>query len=378
MALVMENTMDSQGGHSTSMKRQLWKLNDQKSYKDGSHSTIYWVGKKEREEDGSFAGAHKEGASYQGEWRADRKSGYGIQTYPNGNKYEGNWENGTRCGEGVLWIRPQGQKKLRKLYIGGWLNDKRHGKGTCFYKNGEYYQGDWVNGRRHGQGQMRTANGDLYLGAWHDDQRSGYGTLNRANGDSYEGYWLRDKREGSGSYFYAASGKVFVGEWVDDLPKAGVYTQSQENPDQALTVPVTTLLPKVRLVNPAGVLEDALARVRADRTAFRAAHTPIENLFSEEELADLRNAFASSQQPDGTISAVLDLQALYKGLGIHIGDPELKDLLLSVGLEPAKPLTFQDFARTIALVLDQEVADPQFMQDSTEGVDSMQQGEEFF
>lgn len=326
---------------------QLWKMNDQKSYKDGSHSTIYWVGKKERGEDNAPTGKHKEGASYQGEWRTDRKSGYGIQTYPNGNKYEGNWEDGERCGEGVLWIRPPGQKKLRKLYIGGWLKDKRHGKGTCFYKNGEYYQGDWVNGRRHGHGQMRYGNGDLYLGAWHDDQRSGYGTLNRSNGDSYEGYWLRDKREGSGSYFYAASGKVFVGEWVDDLPKAGVYTQSQANPEQALAVPVTSKLPAVRLVNPAGVLEMALATVREERTAFRAAHTPIDNLFNEEELADLRSAFASSQQPDGTINAVLDLQALYKGLGIQIGDAELKELLLSVGLDPARPLAFEDFARTI-------------------------------
>ena len=31
----------------------------------------------------------------------------------------------------------------------------------------------------------------------------------------------QDKREGSGSYFYAESGKVFVGEWANDLPKAG-------------------------------------------------------------------------------------------------------------------------------------------------------------
>ena len=29
----------------------------------------------------------------------------------------------------------------------------------------------------------------------------------------------QDMREGSGSYFYAESGKVFVGEWVNDLPK---------------------------------------------------------------------------------------------------------------------------------------------------------------
>merc|ERR1719261_988004 len=143
----------------------------------------------------------------------------------------------------------------------------------------------------HGQGTLRYANGDLYIGDWHDGQRSGHGTLNKANGDCYEGYWLNDQREGSGSYFYAESGKVFVGEWAENLPKAGIYTQAYPNPEQATPVPTTTTLPPVRLALPAEVLEGALAAVRNARKSYRACGTPIDRLFAEEELDALRGAF---------------------------------------------------------------------------------------
>ena len=53
----------------------------------------------------------------------------------------------------------------------------------------------------------------------------------RRNGDHFEGQWVNDKREGQGSYFFASKNKVFVGEWVDDMPKAGVYS-AVDDPDQ--------------------------------------------------------------------------------------------------------------------------------------------------
>ena len=37
----------------------------------------------------------------------------------------------------VLLLRPE----QRQVYTGGWLNDKKHGEGTCFYAEGESYQG---------------------------------------------------------------------------------------------------------------------------------------------------------------------------------------------------------------------------------------------
>merc|ERR1719160_1232464 len=341
----------------------LWKKHDIKANKAGQRGTIYWVGRSIIGEDGTKTGDHTKGQSYQGEWANNKKNGYGVQVFPNGEKYEGQWGNGLRNGEGTLWVPVGKAKKLRKLYVGGWKDDRRHGKGTCFFKGSEYYQGTWDHGMMHGQGTLRYANGDLYIGQWHDGHRSGQGTLNKANGDCYEGFWLNDNREGSGSYFYSASGKVFVGEWADNLPKAGIYTQAQPNPEQAVPVPQTTNLPAVRLTNPAEVLENALGAVRRERTAHRAKHTPIDSLFTQDELADLRDTFAAAQQAEGTIQ-MLDLQGLYHSLGITISPPELRELCVSIDIQADGSLNFTDFARTIALILDQEVADPDMAQDS--------------
>ncbi|CAE7520464.1 MORN3 [Symbiodinium sp. CCMP2456] len=240
----------------------LWKKHDRKAMKTGQRGTIYWVGKQIIAEDGSKTGQVEKGASYQGEWDNNEKNGYGVQVFPNGQKYEGQWANGMRNGEGTLWVPFGKAKKLRKLYVGGWKNDKRHGRGTCFFKDGQFFQGDWTQGKMNGQGLLRYSNGDLYIGEWSNGLRSGQGTLTKANGDCYEGFWLNDKREGSGSYFYAESGKVFVGEWVNDLPKAGVYTQANSNPEQATPVPQTTILPTLMLAFPNEVLDGALAAVR--------------------------------------------------------------------------------------------------------------------
>jgi hypothetical protein len=49
--------------------------------------------------------------------------------------------------------------------------------------------------------------------------------LTKRNGDHFEGHWVNDNREGQGSYFYHDKNKLFVGEWVSDQPKNGVYTE---------------------------------------------------------------------------------------------------------------------------------------------------------
>lgn len=341
----------------------LWRVHDGKAQKSGQRRTIYWVGKSIMGEDGSDTGVRTTGANYHGEWHDNKKSGYGVQVFPNGEKYEGQWGKGMRNGEGTLWVPSQKSKKLRKLYVGGWKDDKRHGRGTCYLKSGEFFQGSWESGRMHGEGTLRYANGDLYVGEWHDGVRSGRGTLNKANGDCYEGFWLCDKREGSGSFFYAESGKVFSGEWADDLPKAGVYTQAQPNPEQAQAVPVTFALPEVELANPDAVLEGALAAVRNARKSHRAQNTPVTRLFSEDEIEALRNAFANHANPDSGYIQTSELQALCSSLGTEVDAQRLDRLLDAAGLrvEAAEAasgtdiaLAFEDFLRVVALLLDEE------------------------
>jgi len=40
-------------------------------------------------EDGVKTGDRARGVSYHGEWHGDKKNGYGVQVFPNGDKYEG-------------------------------------------------------------------------------------------------------------------------------------------------------------------------------------------------------------------------------------------------------------------------------------------------
>mmetsp|Transcript_7155 Transcript_7155/g.14770 ORF Transcript_7155/g.14770 Transcript_7155/m.14770 type:complete len:400 (+) Transcript_7155:48-1247(+) len=342
----------------------LWRTHDSKAQKAGQRNTIYWVGKNIIGEDGQANGARLKGASYNGEWHDNKKNGYGVQVYPNGEKYEGQWSDGLRNGEGTLWVPVGKAQKLRKLYVGGWKDDRRHGRGTCFFKNGEFFQGFWDHGQMHGQGSLRYENGDLYIGEWHKGLRSGQGTLNKANGDCYEGFWLNDKREGSGSFFYAASGKVFVGEWANDLPKAGVYTQASPNPEQATSVPQTTVLPPVRLAMPTHVLESALAAVRNARKSLRAQATPLNRLFSEEEVEALRTAFQSAQHADGTLQP-RELQALCSNLGTEVPMPRVRQLLTTIGLLREGETTshvvinFEGFLRAVAVLLEEEAGVPQ-------------------
>ena len=85
-----------------------------------------------------------------------------------------------------------------------------------------------MNGMPQGEGRMIYSNGNIYEGQWHEGKRNGYGVLTKRNGDHFEGHWVNDKREGQGSYFYSDKNKLFVGEWVDDQPKTGVYTEVED------------------------------------------------------------------------------------------------------------------------------------------------------
>ena len=63
--------------------------NNRKAQKNGTHRTIYWVKHKEKYEDGSVKGEKwVTSVRYVGDWKMNKKSGFGVQVYPNGDKYE--------------------------------------------------------------------------------------------------------------------------------------------------------------------------------------------------------------------------------------------------------------------------------------------------
>eukprot|EP00357_Protocruzia_adherens_P022715 CAMPEP_0115042120 /NCGR_PEP_ID=MMETSP0216-20121206/46085_1 /TAXON_ID=223996 /ORGANISM="Protocruzia adherens, Strain Boccale" /LENGTH=382 /DNA_ID=CAMNT_0002424191 /DNA_START=565 /DNA_END=1713 /DNA_ORIENTATION=- len=364
------------------IKTQKWKINDQRAQKSGPHRTLYWVKKKPRQEDGTYKGEKWTASSkYIGDWNNNVKEGFGVQIYPNGDKYEGQWEGNMRHGQGTYWTS-EGVNKLRRLYTGDWENDMRHGRGTYFFKNEDRYDGYWFENKQHGEGRMIYANGDIYEGQWNQGTRSGYGVLTKRNGDHYEGHWVDDKREGQGSFFFSAKRKLFIGEWVNDQPKCGVYTEVQDEEFERPKVEhfqekyVLPEVPKIGLANPTKILEDAMERARKDRAAFRAQFIPIEEMFTDKELEDLEKAFNSVAQGDFRVS-ILSLRALFAEMDLYPSDQAIDGILkkLSEGDEEEE-ITFEIFVRCVALLLEENLQDGEIVVES-EGGSNYEEDESF-
>jgi hypothetical protein len=103
--------------------------------------------------DGLADGAgHAQGtAEYRGEFRAGKKHGQGVKSWPNGDRYEGDFVEDRREGRGkYTWGR------------GLWA--------------GESYEGGYRADQRHGEGTYRFATGDVYKGPWAEDRITGHAT----------------------------------------------------------------------------------------------------------------------------------------------------------------------------------------------------------
>ena len=111
---------------------------------------------------GYYAGPCKDGlaegegvargtAEYRGGFRAGKKHGQGVKSWPNGDRYEGGFAEDRREGQGKYsWGR------------GPW--------------DGESHEGPYVNDKRHGEGVYRWPSGDVYKGAFEEDRFAGYAT----------------------------------------------------------------------------------------------------------------------------------------------------------------------------------------------------------
>lgn len=305
--------------------------------RSGPRKTVYWVEKKpvvagETE----IATAWCVGAKYKGEWKADKKHGFGILQYSNRAIYKGKFACGRREGEGALWTFCGG--KLHRGYTGMWQGGDREGKGTSSYPDGGHYEGFWHKNHREGFGRMIYPSGEVYFGNWHSDLRSGYGIMVYKNGDNYEGMWLGDCKEGHGSYFYANKGSLLVGEWADNVPAAGVYADVDGRPSHGLP------LPPLGLDSPLDVLEAAVEKVRCDRNMARARHLPVENLLEKDDIEQLKVVF---DQMQGGIEGLG--QALSSIFG-EVDQACIVELCASLELK-AESVTFDGFCRTVFALL---------------------------
>ncbi|KNC50625.1 MORN repeat protein [Thecamonas trahens ATCC 50062] len=208
-----------------------------------------------------------DGSSYEGAFVDGEIQGHGLRRYADGGTYSGVFRMGERHGQGVE-LAANGDR-----YEGMWANNQRHGKGILVLADGTRYEGTFVRHARHGSGSLRAANGDAYTGGWYKNRRHGEGDARYANGDSYSGEWHKGKRHGSGRLYHAASGLVYLGEWVNDaIDTPTVLRLVPPPPDQ---LPHDSLLAPARssaeLVHAdSGVKAGTAAAVGPDKPLLRA------------------------------------------------------------------------------------------------------------
>ena len=268
-------------------------INDLKAQKNDTKKTVFWVKKKKKQEDGTVKGEKwSTSQQYSGDWKENKKHGYGIKIYDNKDKYEGYWENDLRNGKGTYWLCI-GKNKYRKLYTGDWKNNQKEGQGIYFYKDGSCYDGEWKNSKRDGKGLMIYANEDIYQGSWKEDKKHGHGILEKANGDKYYGFWNCDLKEGQGYYWYSNTGKVYLGEWHEDCPRCGIFTDVN---DEKLNIDISKIndpkdipapIPGLCLKNPEGVLEDSINNVHFIRSIKDVKNKNLQELFKNEEQKEI-------------------------------------------------------------------------------------------
>lgn len=338
----------------------LCKINDLKAQKNGTKKTVFWVKKKKKQEDGTIKGEKwTTSQQYTGDWKENKKHGYGIKIYDNKDKYEGYWENDLRNGKGTYWLCI-GKNKYRKLYSGDWKNNQKEGNGIYFYKDGSCYDGEWKNSKRDGKGLMIYANQDFYEGQWKEDLKDGYGVLEKKNGDKYYGHWKNGMKEGQGYYYYYTTGKVYLGEWHEDCPRTGILTDvkddkfkldiSKINDPKDIPSPI----PELYLANPEDVLEDSIKNIHFVRSIKDVKSKNLQDLFNSEDQKEIIKMYSAlrvksirdeedeNKIPDYTIT-ISDLRSIiYNNLNFNLNDEILELIFYAMGL-PLREDTEVDF-----------------------------------
>lgn len=89
-----------------------------------------------------------------------------------------------------VWKQPPNELDDGSVYAGHWTKDGlRHGKGSCVWKNGQFYEGLWVNDKMDSTGRMVYEDNNVYYGEFKAGKCHGYGCFVNSRGASYNGYW---------------------------------------------------------------------------------------------------------------------------------------------------------------------------------------------
>ena len=84
------------------------------------------------------------------------------------------------------------------------------------------------------------------------------------------------------------------------------------------------------MADPTRVLEKAMEKTKQDRANFRVQHIPIEEMFTAQELMDLKTAFEAVSMGEAFVNTE-SLKALFADMQIYPTDEQLSELLETCG-----------------------------------------------
>lgn len=107
------------------------------------------------------------------------------------------------------------------------------------------------------------------------------------------------------------------------------------------------------MADPTRVLEKAMEKTKQDRANFRVQHIPIEEMFTAQELMDLKTAFEAVSMGEAFVNTE-SLKALFADMQIYPTDEQLAELLETCGKSDEEDfISFELFARSVALLLEE-------------------------
>lgn len=130
------------------------------------------------------------GFQYLGEYRSNKRHGFGTQYYYNDAYYKGTWKDDLMDGHGMLcWSKEQ-------YYTGEFENNQANGSGKLRYKNGKIYEGEFLNFKRHGKGTVTYIDGTILQGSFKNDLKNGYCCVTYNSGRVMKGICKNNQKIG--------------------------------------------------------------------------------------------------------------------------------------------------------------------------------------
>ena len=104
---------------------------------------------------------------------------------------------------------------IKYYYEGEWKNNQMTGYGMIYYSNGSLYSGEVYNGNMHGFGVFTWRNKHKYIGFFKNDLKNGFGVFiwQTKPLEAFVGFWEKGKQNGVGAK--VNKGNFTYGIWVN-------------------------------------------------------------------------------------------------------------------------------------------------------------------